>query len=242
MTCKSCNTSYHGKYCSNCGLAKTSERITLKYLAEEVVQAFTSLHKKGLKTIKTSFSNPEIVVREYIDGIRTSYFNPVNFYFLTTGFCGFFTYKYQLNGPKIASGQVSELNTQLTLLNDFIYNHFTLLFILLIPVFSFFSFLMFRKERYNYAEHLTLNLIYFGIGNVIFLLLIPLLLIFGNQDWQLGLELFNFLWLGYLVFAYNRLFDGNKLWISIKCISFYIISLLIIAVISWGCVRLLGNF
>lgn len=241
MICQSCKSWFHGRYCNHCGLPGKPERITLKHLAEEAVYTLTSLHQKGLKTISTSFSRPELVARQYLAGIRTSYYNPVNFYFITLAFCTFFVYNYELNGPGIRAGETSVLSNEWLLVNGFIYEHFTLFFTLVIPVFSLFSFLSFRKAGYNYAEHLTLNVIYFGAGNIIFLLLTPVLLLLGKQHWQSGIQLYNFFWVAYLVFAYTRLFPGNKIKAVLSCVLFYSASLLMIAAIAWGCARLWGN-
>jgi len=54
--------------------------------------------------------------------------------------------------------------------------------LLLIPVFSYASFLAFKKSNFNYLEHLVLNTFLFGQITLIFLLTIPLLLTFPNTS------------------------------------------------------------
>ncbi len=240
MICKSCNSRFYGKFCSNCGSPSEQERITLKQFAEEVLHSLTSFHQKTLKTIKTCIIKPELVVIQYITGIRNTYFNPVNFYFLTMASSAFFTYRYDLHGPRSVETS-TKLPYELIHLNNFLYEYFTFFFTLVLPVFSVFSYLSFKRKKYNYAEHLFLNVIFFGIGNFIYLALVPILILLGNQQWHLGLELFNVLWLAYLSFAYIRTFGGNKITTVIKCISFYIISLLIVGAISYYCFRLFSG-
>src|SRR5689334_17205611 len=89
MVCKNCEGSFEGKFCSNCGQKADIHRITLKHLFHELFHAITHADKGILLLAKDLLTRPGYVAREYLDGKRKKYFNPLSFMVITAAVSAF---------------------------------------------------------------------------------------------------------------------------------------------------------
>lgn len=84
-TCLSCNHSFNGNYCNNCGEKVIGpEDRKLKKLLQEFGSALFNLDNKFLKTLKLVFSRPAQLSENYVIGNRKNYFKPSSLYILLT--------------------------------------------------------------------------------------------------------------------------------------------------------------
>lgn len=83
--------------------------------------------------------------------------------------------KEMVDGLENKSEQESLLSF-LDRLSSFFNSWLNSLFLLLVPIQAFFSYLFFRKRNWNYAEHFTANAFFFAWANIIFILAMPLML------------------------------------------------------------------
>lgn len=82
-TCKNCGNNYEGKYCNQCGEKVFSQHDkSVFYIIEELFHFLTHFEGSFFTTIKTIFSKPGKVSRDYSDGIRKKYYKPVSLFFL----------------------------------------------------------------------------------------------------------------------------------------------------------------
>lgn len=179
MDCKNCqnNLTETSKYCNACGAKVVKERITVKRLLSDVSQNIFGWDNTYFFTIKALVLTPGHLLREYFDGTRKKYVNP--FAFLTIGmainlfsFNAFDTeflslmentnraqiewFAKTLGGP-YASAEFQEKQLELSIDNSrFMLKYFNLLVVLLMPLYTFLAFLVYRKP-YNYGEHLIVN-------------------------------------------------------------------------------------
>src|SRR5687768_4468983 len=79
MNCKNCGSEVNGKFCSSCGQKKDIHPITIKNVMHDFLHALTHADKGFLLTLKSVFTRPGVVAREYIEGKRKKYFNPLSF-------------------------------------------------------------------------------------------------------------------------------------------------------------------
>ncbi|MEM6634075.1 MAG: DUF3667 domain-containing protein [Bacteroidota bacterium] len=89
---------------------------------------------------------------------------------------------------------------------------------LLLPVITFFSYLFFAKQKWFYPEHFILNTYLAGIQNLMYVILVPLLYVFGGNVIYGVYFVCSF---AYLAFSYGNLFTQySKLsatWRAILC-------------------------
>ena len=146
--CKQCGAPIHGKYCSNCGQPTQTNRLTLPSILHEVFHFFTHLEKGFLYTLKQLITSPGHMQRNYIDGRRIRYQKPFSLFFV----CGTITATilYLIHKP---SGDVSHFDE---VQGDFTRHYYVLLQAILLPFYSFLTWLLFRNNKLNFAESLVL--------------------------------------------------------------------------------------
>lgn len=93
MNCKNCDAATQGKFCSSCGQQVDTHRITVPHLSHELIHALTHADKGFLLLLKELITKPGIIARQYVEGKRKKYFNPLSFVVITTALSAFVSYK-----------------------------------------------------------------------------------------------------------------------------------------------------
>jgi uncharacterized protein DUF3667 len=223
MTCKNCSSAITGNFCSNCGQKGEIHRISLSYIAHEFSHALTHADKGFLLLVKVLVTKPGIVAKEYIEGKRKKYFNPLSFIVLTSAIDAYISFKtgyfaaMDTQGGGGGGGRrmppIWREVFQISLENGKILN-----LILIVPLLAFLSWLFFRRPKYSIAEIFVLNSFIVGETHVIrTLIFIPLFLLFP-QFVQLNLWVFEFLLLVYLVIAYKQFFGQHIIFTILKSV------------------------
>lgn len=166
ITCKNCGHQYEGNFCPNCGQRHIDKRFNLK---DSVIWVFVSIFNMERGFVPTTLqliTRPGETIRKYLNGITIPYAHPFRFIFiwatisaLLTVYFGFMEQAQEM----MAQGYGEELNYSEQQMeftrksNEFVRNYFSLVTMAMIPFFSLFTYLFFRKKKYNYAEHLILN-------------------------------------------------------------------------------------
>jgi Protein of unknown function (DUF3667) len=109
-TCKVCNTTFQGRFCSVCGEKVTEpyERSILHFF-DNLLNAFTFLDGKFLSSLKLLLSNPGQLSRNIADGKRVPYMKMVSLFFVANFFYFLFPVFDSYN---------SSLDTQMNYLGD----------------------------------------------------------------------------------------------------------------------------
>jgi hypothetical protein len=86
-TCKVCNNTFHGRYCNICGekVSEPYERSFLNFL-DGIVNAFTFLDGKFLKSLKLLILRPGQLSRNIADGKRVPYMKTISLFFVANFF------------------------------------------------------------------------------------------------------------------------------------------------------------
>lgn len=184
-TCKNCTNTFEGNYCPNCSQKADTHRFTIKHLAHEFFHAFTHADKGIFFLGKELFIRPGKVAREFNEGKRKKYFNPITYLLLVLALevylanvSGINTYYadriYEINQSKETAANSAEVHKIMEVWNTVqkkMYEHGKLVNIIFIPILSFFVWLMYRKSESNYAEVLVMNVMYTGQALLIFILM-----------------------------------------------------------------------
>lgn len=85
--CLNCNYPLIGKYCGNCGQKAFLHKDSFGHMALHFIGDYFHYDSKFWLTIKTMFTKPGQLTKDYIEGKRVKYLNPIQLYiFVTTVF------------------------------------------------------------------------------------------------------------------------------------------------------------
>jgi len=153
--CLNCNHSAAQNYCPNCGQKNSTHRYSLKHFFEhDFVHGVWHVDKGVLFTVKELFTRPGNSVREYVQGKRVNYFSFVTLILLIMGVSSVLGHYSHV---KLTDLVPESSRAVMTPLEQFISKYPKIVLLITIPLYSFFSFIFFRKSGYNYSEHLVLN-------------------------------------------------------------------------------------
>jgi hypothetical protein len=250
--CKNCDTAFEGKFCPTCSQKADTHRLTLRHFAHEATHAVTHTDKGVLLLIKAMFTRPGHVAREYIEGKRKRYFNPITFILIMmaiqvfatkhTDFYGKFSQQMQkmyegiakLNPQKNAKGneyfnqRMKEADKQMAFAND---NNKLINFIF-IPFLSLLTWLFFKKSGFNYTENLILNVLIGGQMVVLFLLICIVPVLIKTSLVVIVMYLFVIVSFIYALIAYKQLFQQKWGWTIFKGLTLQTIYFIVIGGVS----------
>jgi hypothetical protein len=182
-------------YCSQCGQAAHLHRINAGYLLHEAIHYFTHADKGIFFLLKSLTLKPGEAARQYIKGQRRRYFAPLTFFLLAVGVM-VFGVKMSTESvdtiiaglqAKISAADVAEKRILGFQLRGMIVRRFTsqysnLVSMLATPLLVVFMWLCYKKQPYNYMEHLVANLYFTGYTSLFYgLLFVPLMRINGGK-------------------------------------------------------------
>jgi Protein of unknown function (DUF3667) len=195
--CLNCETAIEHvqNFCPNCGQKTKTHRLSIVHFFHESFHAFTHADRTIFHLLKSLAIRPGFTAREYLQGRRKTYFNPFTFLLLTMGIFVFLDVNFGPAAKKIqpdsrvlawiptqeAKQQYISAMSRVDQVTRLTHNNGKVMAMIAIPFISLITWLFFRKRKYNYAEHLTANLMFITFSNLIFLLLVfPLRSIFTN--------------------------------------------------------------
>ena len=82
--CLNCGTTVVGKYCHNCGQENIEPKESVWQLVSHFFSDITHFDGKFFSTLKDLLFKPGFLSREYMNGRRASYLNPVRMYMFTS--------------------------------------------------------------------------------------------------------------------------------------------------------------
>lgn len=169
-------------YCPNCGQSRNVHRFTLANFFHEGFHAFTHTDKGIFHLLKSLATRPGTTAREYIKGKRKKYFNPFTFFLILMGIFVLSNNYFKKSTPErqpdpqvlqripTAEGKAKYVATMHRAHNSTVLfkKHGNIVAMIAIPFFSLFSWLFFRRKGFNYAEHLTSNMMFVAFSNMVF--------------------------------------------------------------------------
>jgi len=242
MNCKNCDATLSGNFCANCGQKADIHRITFKHFLHEFFHAFTHTDKGILLLMKALVTRPGYVAREYLDGKRKKYFNPLSFLVIITSIYAYISFKsgyfqaLTVNSMNTSregrsiNGTVARLIMESFELSN---NNGRVIALFLTPVLiSLFSWLFFIRSKNNLSENLVLNSFLMSQFNIIMIVIfIPLFVFVPAIPVKINNDIFHGLMWIYMTVAYKQFFRNNIFLTALK--SLLIIILFII--FFWIC-------
>ena len=178
-TCKNCEQELLGKHCHHCGQTAHVHPMNLHFVWHDIQHGLLHFDSRILRTISHLCIMPGITIRHFMKGKRVNYLNPISFYIfiatiylLLSHFLHFDLYFLTEENGKMSANKPPEI-MRIIFEDHYAYACFLILFT--VP-FSIGSYLVFKKQGYNFIEHFILNCFMFGIMTILF---IVALLVFG---------------------------------------------------------------
>jgi hypothetical protein len=186
--CLNCGTllTADDNFCPYCGQKSHTHKLTIIHLLHEFFHSFTHADKGFLGITADLAIRPGVVARQYIQGKRKKYFNPFTYFLLCLAilvFCAN-TFKSFHEPLKIDQSVVQRIPTdeqrktyigfinRTNAANAFVKKNMNVISMLMLPIFSFLSWLFFKKRGYNYAELTVVYMMYSSFASLLFAILI----------------------------------------------------------------------
>ncbi len=153
-TCLNCGSIITKNYCPVCGQKKEVQRLTWQSLLLEVFHFFSHIEKGFFLTSYKLLIRPDLVIGEYLGGKRKKYFKPVSLYLIWVAI--------HLLAFQLIPGRMHYKNLRIGNLlwikggghQVFVVKHASAFGLLLLPILSFFLWLIVSRPKLNYIESL----------------------------------------------------------------------------------------
>lgn len=173
MNCKSCNNTLKEsqKFCDECGAKIIQNRLKPKAIFQQVNEQFISIDNKFFRTFIDLFRQPETVIIGYIDGTRKKYIDVLQYFAISLTLAGiqvflittFFKEALKFSPEFMQNMPEQDMNTMAGFNPDIFTKYQGLIYILGVPISALATWLVyyiFGNRRFNFTEHLVLNLYY----------------------------------------------------------------------------------
>ncbi|MBK8705957.1 MAG: DUF3667 domain-containing protein [Saprospiraceae bacterium] len=186
MHCKTCQTPLEGLYCHNCGQKTLTGHITVKSLTASLFHIITNLEQGFTYTLIALFTRPGQVIREYLEGATRRYYHPLRYLLVLSGFAVLMAATIDMEKILMQSSQFTgvALTPEAVEMQKKTYEvmvkYMSLVYVALIPIMSLGSYFIFKRYKFNYAEHMVANSYLYGQLSLLSLVTVNL---YRIPDW-----------------------------------------------------------
>ncbi len=161
MNCKNCSEVISSNFCPKCGQKSNVDKITIKYIANSVVDSVFQIEKGFLYTQKELIFRPAKSIKNFIEGKRVNFYKPFAYVILMSTITSLLVYLIDLyiranRDVEIIYVDKDSIRYYFALAGRFFANYQSVFYFLMIPFVSIFSWIFFFK-RFNFWENIVLN-------------------------------------------------------------------------------------
>ncbi|OIQ16209.1 MAG: hypothetical protein BM557_10075 [Flavobacterium sp. MedPE-SWcel] len=155
--CLNCGTPLGGKYCSGCGQKSDTHRLTLKhFLTHELLHGVWHLEKGIILTVKAALMRPGYAALDYIAGKRVKYYN-VFYLMLLVLAAIIFTINHSSGTESFDKELIEDPDEIAEKFITAIKYYIKPLLFTLVPLLAINSFILYRKLKLNFLEHIIVS-------------------------------------------------------------------------------------
>lgn len=218
MNCKNCGNSINENFCSYCGQRTSVSVINFSTIKDEFQDNIFQINRGFLFTIKELTVRPGHAIRDFINGKRKPFYKPLSFLLVTTTIYIFTAYILDIESflANFLNSMLEGWNSagsenEVALQSDegiigWLKTNQTYLVFCLVPIYALSSFIIFIKNKYNYYEHLVLQIYITGQQFLIASVLTCILLFYKD----LAGEVVAIVSICYSLFVYYQFFKEKK--------------------------------
>ncbi len=161
IICSNCGNEFEGHYCPACGQKVIHHRNTVKHFFKLLFNSF-DIDRGIVYTTRMLFTDPDIIVNDYLNGKTIRYYNPLKYLLVLTSFyailmIGFNVFDTNVETTNEMMGEYGKQTQFQQSINSYIKRYLSIIPILILPFYSIVSKWMFRKHKLYYGEHLLIN-------------------------------------------------------------------------------------
>ena len=229
--CLNCGSKLMDVYCHKCGQKNLRKKLTLKDVLNDIVKYVFELEGPFIKTIKYLTIKPGKVCKEFVNGKRKIYVQPVQYFIIALTLYYLIVFLSGIDFNKIIYQHNKQLGMPLSEkefeeYTGLLSSNLKLFTFILIPIFAVISKLFFKRSGYNYAENIVMAFYLHAHTLLIGILLFPLII------WKPTMLMLSAIpELFYIIFGLVQ-FNHGKLFLKIiKSFLVYFVSYLIFIII-----------
>jgi hypothetical protein len=217
IICKNCHHTFAGNYCNNCGQPAATHKINLHFLWHDIQHGLFHFDKGVLYSLKELFTRPGHSVREFIEGKRIKHFKPVSLVIVLATLYSILYHYFNINiFPHTKNSNLDNIQ-----INHFFADHFSWITIAEIPIYTVGTYIVFRKQGYNFMEFFVLNAFKASQRLFVQILAFPILLYFNGKP-----EIQKFNYIIYLIGIVLILWTNIQFFNRISRIKAFLLSIL----------------
>lgn len=254
--CKNCQTENPKTfvYCPKCSQKVTIHRLTFHDIIHEGIHYFTHADKGILQLIRDLILKRGVVAREYIDGKRKKYFPPLNFFLLIATV---FVFMSTLGTPSDSKKNIEKQHPEITEISDpvkkqhligiytrmdnvnlFTTKYSNLMAMCSLPLSSLVFWLFYRRNKYNYVEHVVAGMYMLGICILFYaLIILPSSYLFHFSK-QYAVLIFFLVQLIYFSIFYYGFLNKTTKQDFLKALGVTMVSLIVWVILSSSVIRI----
>ncbi len=153
ITCKNCNQTFNGHYCNNCGQPADTHRINAHFLWHDIQHGLLHFDNGIPYSVKELFTRPGHSIREFIQGKRIKHFKPLSLVAVLAALYGFLYHYFHIDLFNASADSEIDFGD----FNEWMSTHFSWVTIATIPIYTIGTYIVFRKQGYNFFELFVLN-------------------------------------------------------------------------------------
>ncbi len=211
ITCKNCNQHFKGHFCNNCGQTADTHKINFHFLWHDIQHGLFHFDNGFFYTAKQLFTRPGIAIREFIDGKRVRHFKPISLVILLATVYGLLYHTFHIGFTdlvQVTGSGDDKINVEK--INEWMSTHYAWASLLTLPFYALGTFLVFKKQGYNFVEHLVLNAFLAGQRLILRITTFPIIYAFsGTPTIKTVTEFITLIDFILMVWGYSQFF--NKL-------------------------------
>lgn len=168
--------------CEHCKKPISREGLSVRFLVLDALNQLFNLDRGLIFTLLEMLRRPQAVIMAFVEGNRFRYMNPFRLLLISATLAVIVD---AITGSSELIGAIA-VRTEGPNLNQ-IRDNMDLIIIAMVPLFALGTFLVFRKPKWNYAEHLAINA--YGLSTItIFGALLSLLAMPFSDQVRLSIE------------------------------------------------------
>jgi hypothetical protein len=222
--CLNCETELTGNFCHQCGQKASTQRITFsRFVSHDLMHGLFHLDKGVLYTMRALILKPGYAVKSFISGKRVQHYNIFALFIIMVACKALLDNYYDTD----FAFESSNKNAGDDEANKLIQNYYKVIYLMCIPVLSLITWLLLRRLKYHYTEHIVLNC-FLLTGAFFYSLILTLIgILLGNLLFNLlaFAAVVLYVMLGYYQATKDSYSFWGYLWRTIMVIFLFIVAL-----------------
>lgn len=175
VTCGNCGNPADAEhaFCGRCGQKLATGRLSLHAIGHDLVHLIAHVDRSAFSLVRLLLTQPGVVARNYVQGMRKRYFGPFAFLFVAVA----------VTSAAVAfSGFEAVMSDSPNKVGEFLQHHVNIVMFAEVPLLAAFSRLLDGRGGRNLAEHLVLAAYTTGLRLIfVALVVIPVWLAFRHR-------------------------------------------------------------